>query len=196
VNRVVGAYDAPPIDCGKHVPGDRVVASIGEDDIAAADHPSILRPFDRSHVAGNELAAAPAADFIVAAGDLGVSKNGNLPANYPGCLAAAFCYQDQLFSKEVRKLNAEGMLVWRSRFRERFERIAASYAPRRDVDLDTLADSVLALVEGGLILGRVLGDPSILPRQILLFRDYVRAAFSPDRTAIMPQQQWRAARAA
>ncbi len=88
------------------------------------------------------------------------------------------------------------MLVWRSRFRERFERIAASYAPRRDVDLDTLADSVLALVEGGLILGRVLGDPSILPRQILLFRDYVRAAFSPDRTAIMPQQQWRAARAA
>jgi hypothetical protein len=35
-------------------------------------------------------------------------------------------------------------------------------------------------VEGGLILGRLLQDSSILPRQILLYRDLVRSIFLPD----------------
>ena len=35
------------------------------------------------------------------------------------------------------------------------------------------------LVEGGLILGKVLRDPTILPRQILLYRDFVRSIFLP-----------------
>jgi hypothetical protein len=35
------------------------------------------------------------------------------------------------------------------------------------------------LVEGGLMLGRALDDPGILPRQILLYRDYVRSIFAP-----------------
>jgi len=33
------------------------------------------------------------------------------------------------------------------------------------------------LVEGGLILGRVLKDVTILPRQLMLFRDFVRSIF-------------------
>jgi hypothetical protein len=31
-----------------------------------------------------------------------------------------------------------------------------------------------------LILGRVLQDTTILPRQVLLFRDFVRMIFMPD----------------
>ena len=34
-------------------------------------------------------------------------------------------------------------------------------------------------VEGGLILGRLLKDPSIVPRQILLYRELIRATFEP-----------------
>jgi hypothetical protein len=45
------------------------------------------------------------------------------------------------------------------------------------VDLDALADMISTLVEGGLILGRALKDVTILPRQILLYRDFVRQAF-------------------
>jgi hypothetical protein len=33
------------------------------------------------------------------------------------------------------------------------------------------------LVEGGLVLGRALKDVTILPRQVLLYRDYVRIIF-------------------
>ncbi|QJP13154.1 TetR/AcrR family transcriptional regulator [Starkeya sp. ORNL1] len=100
-----------------------------------------------------------------------------LPEAHPGCLAATLCYQDQLFSRDVRELNASGMLLWRTRFRERLDRIAARYPPRDSVDLDTLADSVTTVVEGGLVLGRALQDPTILPKQILLLREFVRQAF-------------------
>jgi len=103
----------------------------------------------------------------------------NLPEVHPGCLAASFCYQDQLFNREIRELNASGMMAWRTRFRERLDLIAKRYPPRQEVDLDALADMISTLVEGGLILGRVFNDVTILPRQVLLYRDFVRAIFAP-----------------
>jgi len=105
---------------------------------------------------------------------------GKLEEAHPGCLAASFCYQEQLFDREIRDLNAEGVLAWRHRFRDRFERIAARYPPRRPVDLDALADMAASTVEGGLMLGKMLRDPAILPGQILLFRELVKATFAPD----------------
>ena len=71
------------------------------------------------------------------------------------------------------------MLAWRTRFRERLHLIAERYPPRQEVDFDALADTAYTLVEGGLILGRVLQDTTILPRQVLLFRDLVRMIFMP-----------------
>lgn len=128
---------------------------------------------------GDELHEDPLHGFLVGL-KLFAEMMANLPEAHPGCLAASFAYQDQLFNREIRKLNAEGMLAWRRRFRERLDLIAARYPPRRDVDLEAMADTAYTLVEGGLILGRVLQDPSILPRQIMLFREFVRATFLPD----------------
>lgn len=100
-----------------------------------------------------------------------------LPEAHPGCLAATLCYQDQLFSRDVQELNATAMLAWRHRFRERLDLIAGQYRLRESLDLDALADTVSTVVEGGLVLGRALRDPRILPKQILLLRDFVRQAF-------------------
>ncbi len=83
-----------------------------------------------------------------------------LPVAHPGCLAASFAYQDQLFNRDIRTLNADGILAWRKRFRERFEIIAALYP----VDFDALADMAVTLVEGGLLTGRMLNDNSVLPK--------------------------------
>ena len=35
------------------------------------------------------------------------------------------------------------------------------------------------IVDGGIIMSKVLGDPAILPQQVLLFRAYVRLLFEP-----------------
>ncbi len=127
---------------------------------------------------GDELNDDPLHGFLVGL-KLFAEMLANMTEVHPGCLVASFCYQDQLFNREIRDLNADGVLTWRKRFRERLELIAKRYPPRQQVDLDALADMAATLVEGGLILGRVLKDVTILPRQILLYRDFVRATFLP-----------------
>ena len=102
----------------------------------------------------------------------------NMTEVHPGCLAASFVYQDQLFNREVRELNAEGILRWRRRFRERLDLIAATYPPREGVDLDALADMAATLIEGALILSRALRDPKIPAQQVMLYRDFVRCVFT------------------
>jgi TetR/AcrR family transcriptional repressor of nem operon len=125
---------------------------------------------------GDELHDDPLHGFLVGL-KLFAEMLANLPEQHPGCIAASYCYQDQLFDREIRELNAAGMLAWRARFGERLERIAERYPPRHDVDIEALADMISTLVEGGLILGRALRDVTILPRQILLYRDFVRSIF-------------------
>lgn len=124
----------------------------------------------------DELNEDPLHGFLVGL-KLFAEMMARLPEAHPGCLAASFCYQDQLFSQEIRDLNASSFLRWRARFGQRLARIAEKYPPQGEADLEALADMAATLVEGGLILGRVLKDVSILPRQVMLYRELVRATF-------------------
>jgi TetR/AcrR family transcriptional regulator, transcriptional repressor for nem operon len=98
---------------------------------------------------------------------------------HPGCIAAAVVYQDQLFDSEVRNLNGESMLAWRRRFRGHLDRIAERYPPKMEVDFDSLADMISALVDGGIILSRALKDRTTLPAQIMQYRNYIKLLFEP-----------------
>ncbi|MBM3549378.1 MAG: TetR/AcrR family transcriptional regulator [Alphaproteobacteria bacterium] len=102
----------------------------------------------------------------------------DLRENHPGCLVASICYQDQLFNREVRELNQRGTLTWRTRFGGYLREVAAKHPPKIDVDLDELADMISTLVEGGIVLVKVLKEPKLLSRQILLYRSFVRAVFA------------------
>ncbi len=104
----------------------------------------------------------------------------DLPENHPGCLAASICYQDQLFNREVRELNARGTLTWRTRFGGYLEEIARVHPPRIEVDLQALADMVSALVEGGIVLNKLLKEPKLLATQITLYRAFVQQVFARD----------------
>jgi DNA-binding transcriptional LysR family regulator len=102
---------------------------------------------------------------------------GDLPSGHPGCLIASYCYQDRLFDQQVRELNASAVLGWRKRFRARLDLIAERYPPRIRVDLDDLADMLSGVVDGGIILAKATSDPKALPRQVLLYREFVRLVF-------------------
>ena len=101
----------------------------------------------------------------------------DLPGTHPGCLVASFCYQDRLFDPDVIDLTRAGVTSWRKLFRDRLEAIAQRYPMRTRVDLDDLADMANTLVDGGIIMARVLDDKDVLPRQILLYREFVRSVF-------------------
>jgi TetR/AcrR family transcriptional regulator, transcriptional repressor for nem operon len=101
----------------------------------------------------------------------------DLPGGHPGCLIASYCYQDRLFDREVQALNTAAVLAWRRRFRARLDLIAARYPPRVEIDLDDLADMLSVIADGGIILSKVVKDKGALARQVMLYRDFVRAVF-------------------
>jgi TetR/AcrR family transcriptional regulator, transcriptional repressor for nem operon len=139
------------------------------------DHNSVLADiFKRA----DELNEDPLHGFLVAL-KLFAEMMSDLPGAHPGCLVASFVYQDQLLSREVRELTVAGMQGWRRMFRDRLAAIAAHYPPRIAVDLDDLADMANALVDGGIILSKLMRDKHVLPRQIMLYREFVRAVFLP-----------------
>jgi len=127
---------------------------------------------------GEELHDDPLHAFLISL-KLFAEMLADLPEAHPGCLAASYCYQDQLFNQEIRDLNTAGMHAWRVRFRASLDRIAERYPPKLDVDMEALADMATTLVEGGIILSRVFKDHTILPRQVIAYRDFIRLLFSP-----------------
>lgn len=103
----------------------------------------------------------------------------DLEGGHPGCLAATFCYHERLFDRQVNDLNMKGMLAWRVRFRAMFEEIADLYPPREPVDLEDLADMITNIIEGGIIISRVMKDPHVLSRQVMAFRSLMKLLFQP-----------------
>lgn len=100
------------------------------------------------------------------------------PGGYAGCILAAATYQDRLFDAEVKAANRRAHLAWRDRFRGQFERIAAAHPPREPVDAGDMADILNAVIEGGMILARGMGDPQVLVRQVLLARQLVKSIYT------------------
>jgi TetR/AcrR family transcriptional regulator, transcriptional repressor for nem operon len=132
--------------------------------------------FDEMFRRARELHDDPLHSFLIGLKLLAEMME-DLPNGHPGCLVAAFCYQENMFDREVRDLNREGVLRWRSRFRGYLDEIADRYPPRCAVDLDDLADMLAALGDGGIILSKVVKDPKVLPAQIMLYREFVRTVF-------------------
>lgn len=138
-----------------------------------AVHDSVL---DDIFKRADELNEDPLHGFLVAL-KLFAEMMADLPGTHPGCLVSSFVYQDQLLNREVRELAVAGVQGWRQRFRDRLTTIAARYPPRIAVDLDDLADMANTLIDGGIILSKLTRDRDVLPRQIMLYREFVRAVF-------------------
>ena len=132
--------------------------------------------FDDLFRRADELNEDPLHGFLVGLKML-AELMGDLPTGHPGCLVAAYCYQDRLFDQQVRDLNTSAVLAWRKRFRQRLDEIAALYPPKIVVDLDDLADMLSVIADGGIILSKVLKDRDALPRQVMLYREFVRSVF-------------------
>ena len=101
----------------------------------------------------------------------------DLPTGHPGCLVAAYCYQDRLFDRDVRDLYMSAMLGWRRRFRGRLDLIASRYPQHIAVDLDELADMLSAIAEGGIVVSKVMREKKALSQQLMLYREFIRAVF-------------------
>lgn len=103
----------------------------------------------------------------------------DLPNGHPGCLISSICYQERLFDREVVDLSAKAVRSWNARFRGYFADIVAVHPPLAPVSLDDLADMLSCVVDGGIIMSRLLHEPRLLERQIMAFRSFVSLVFAP-----------------
>lgn len=101
----------------------------------------------------------------------------DMPRGHPGCLVASSCYYERLFDRDIQEINREGALRWRRRFRAHYDAIAAVHPPKVAIEGDDFADMVSTMLEGGIVMAKALGDPMLLPRQILAFRALVQRMF-------------------
>jgi AcrR family transcriptional regulator len=101
----------------------------------------------------------------------------DLPGSHPGCLVASFTYESHQFDAEVRRLYTEGVLSWRQLFLEHIEKVAEKYPKKIEKPLEELADMLSTVIEGGIIMSKVLDDKDILPNHLLHYRDYIRLVF-------------------
>ena len=58
--------------------------------------------------------------------------------------------------------------------------IAAKYPPKTDRPLEELADMLSSILEGGIIMSKVLDDNDALTSQLLQYRNYIRLVFAEE----------------
>jgi TetR/AcrR family transcriptional repressor of nem operon len=142
------------------------------------------RIFDELFGRAAELSEDPLQAFLIGLKML-AELLADLPGGHPGCLIASICYQERLFDREVVEFNRKSVEGWNARFRGYLDAIAEVYPPREPVDLDALAEMLSCIIDGGIIMSKVLGDPSRLARQVLAYRSFVRLTFQ----AAQPMRQ-------
>lgn len=138
----------------------------------AEDEAIITTLEERAH----ELSDDPLQSFLIFL-NLYAQLMDDMETLHPGCLVASVTYQDRLFDADVRQMNADYLLRTRRRFAGSLRKIAVEHPPRTEIDLDALADSLTAIVEGAIILSKALDDPGLMGRQVRLFRSHVKLLF-------------------
>jgi TetR/AcrR family transcriptional repressor of nem operon len=104
-----------------------------------------------------------------------------------GCIYAAYAYQSRQFDSEVQTLVADGLKRWEKLYEARFDAILACYEPKAPVTAAELAEMIVAIVEGGLILSRSYGDAHLVARQSRQFRNYLGLLFADREPRPAPQ---------
>lgn len=98
---------------------------------------------------------------------------------FAGCLFASYIYEAKLFDDSTLEVLRDSTLLWRRVMREKLEKVAARYPPRREVDMESLADLFYSITEGAFIMTKTLGDKTLLGRQARHLRNYLELLFGP-----------------
>jgi TetR/AcrR family transcriptional repressor of nem operon len=128
---------------------------------------------------GERLSSDPLQQLLITVG-LYEELFGDRGEPYPGCLMASYVYELQVVEREAIDIVNENFLLWRDAVTERLRRISKVYPPRIEVDLPSLADGFLVIIEGAFILAKSLHDPAIVVQQLQHYKHYLQLIFRPD----------------
>ena len=95
----------------------------------------------------------------------------------PGCLIASYAYQLELFSVETQQSVIDGFKEWERVLVDKLGQAIKKQPPTIDVTAAQLYDNLMALFEGGVILGKLYRKPTTLAEQVAQHKHYVELLF-------------------
>jgi len=102
-----------------------------------------------------------------------------LPEPVAGCVFAAYTYESLQFDPAIHAFIAQSFRRWSALYEKKFEAVLALHKPAYPVNPRDLADTIMAIIEGGFILSRSFNDPMMVARLARQFRQYVELLFLP-----------------
>ena len=102
----------------------------------------------------------------------------NRPSPAAGCVLAAYTYEIMQFEPELQAYIGQCFRRWSAVYEKKFEAVLARYRPAAPVTARDLAEQVIAIFEGALVLSRSYNDPTLVVRQLGQFRQYFELLFS------------------
>ena len=100
------------------------------------------------------------------------------PEGRKGCLLGTFAQELCEASPTIRNVCAQGFATWAKRFGEELARAKALYAPKASFDPRGLAEHLIAIMEGSLILSKARKNPSIMVENLGHFKRYLKSLFT------------------
>ena len=134
--------------------------------------------FDDLFGRGRQLSDDPLEAFLIGLKLLAEILR-DVKAKHPGCLIASICYQERLFDREVTDMIRQVTTDWNARFRGYLDEIAKVHPLRPGLSTSDLAAALCCLVDGGILMAKIVNDAGRLEQQILTYRQLLRMAFEP-----------------
>ena len=77
----------------------------------------------------------------------------------------------------IQQQCAKGFNAWAAQFGEELARAKAAYAPRAAFEPKELAEHLIAILEGSLILGKTRNNMDVLKRNLRHYKRYLQSLF-------------------
>lgn len=135
----------------------------------------MFREFDRQSCEAEDDPLAQIFVFLTLFEDY--ISNSQDPA--PGCMYAVYTYESRQFDPDVLDFVSDTLRQWTSIYVRKFQQVFDRYEPALPVTPRELAEMIVSLIEGGLVLQRAHGDTDMTRRQSQQFRNYLTLLF-PD----------------
>ncbi len=107
----------------------------------------------------------------------GAIKLSQDPALGQGCLLGSFAQELCESHPSIREACAKGFADWAKEFGRELARAKAHYAPRASFNPRELAEHLIAILEGSLILGKAGRDRGVAARNLRHYKAYLQALF-------------------
>jgi TetR/AcrR family transcriptional repressor of nem operon len=97
----------------------------------------------------------------------------------PGCMYAVYTYESRQFDPDVLDFVSDTLRRWTSIYVRKLQQVLDRYEPALPVTARQLAEMIVSIIEGGLVLQRAHGDTDTTRRQSEQFRNYLTLLFRP-----------------